>query len=56
MFIGLINIMLASQHFELYKNSDSLNILNIITAILYLYLAKKYWFNIPFMGVLIATK
>ncbi len=55
MFIGLVNILLATQHFELYQNADSLHLLNIITAIFYLYLAKKYWFNIPFMGILIAT-
>jgi hypothetical protein len=52
-FIGLINIILAVQYFELLKQSFLLLILNIVTIGFYLFLAKRYWFNIPFTGILI---
>jgi hypothetical protein len=54
-FIGLINILLAVQYFPLVQNSILIPLLNIVTAGFYLWLAKKYWFSIPFTGALIAT-
>jgi len=55
MFIGLINIMLVCQHFEVYQNSFNILLLDICTGLFYLFLAKKYWFKIPLIGILIAT-
>jgi len=55
MFIGLINIMLVCQHFEVYRSSFNILLLDICTGIFYLFLAKKYWFKIPLIGILIAT-
>lgn len=55
MFIGVINIILAGWHFEMYQKAVELQVLNLITSVFYLWLAKKYWFNIPFNGVLVAT-
>ena len=52
-FIGLINIILAIQYFELLRQSYLLLILNILTVAFYLFLAKRYWFKIPFTGILI---
>jgi len=54
-FIGLINAILVVQHFEIYQNSFSVLLLNICTGIFYLFLAKKYWFKIPLVGILVAT-
>ncbi len=54
-FIGLINILLVTQHFEVYQNSFNILLLDICTGIFYLFLAKKYWFKIPLIGILIAT-
>lgn len=54
-FIGLINILLVAQHFEVYQNSFNILLLDICTGIFYLFLAKKYWFKIPLVGILIAT-
>jgi len=54
-FIGLINIIIASQYFELYQKSISILLLNDITLFFYLYLAKQYWFKIPLIGISIAT-
>jgi len=55
MFMGLINIMLVCQHFEVYQNSFNILLLDICIGIFYLFLAKKYWFKIPLLGILIAT-
>ena len=52
-FIGLINIILAIQYFEILKQSYLLLLLNILTLAFYLFLAKRYWFKIPFTGILI---
>jgi len=54
-FIGLINVILVVQHFEVYQNSFSVLLLNICTGMFYLFLAKKYWFKIPLVGILVAT-
>jgi len=54
-FIGLINILLVTQHFEVYQNSFNILLLDICAGIFYLFLAKKYWFKIPLIGILIAT-
>ncbi|MEI9945555.1 MAG: hypothetical protein WDN26_15220 [Chitinophagaceae bacterium] len=53
-YIGLINLMLAIQFFPILQNSIFLFI-NITTVIFYLWLAKKFWFSIPFTGILIST-
>ncbi len=52
-FIGLINIILAIQYFEILRQSYLLLSLNILTIAFYLFLAKRYWFKIPLTGILI---
>ena len=54
-FIGLINILLAAQYFPVLQNSVLIILLNIVTVLFYCWLAKKYWFRVPFTGILIAT-
>lgn len=54
-FIGLINLILCSGYFYIVESSFALELLTIITALFYLWLAKKYWFSVPFTGLLIAT-
>jgi hypothetical protein len=54
-FIGLVNIILAGQYFSVLNNSLLLHILNIITVLFYAWLGKKYWFKIPFTGILITA-
>jgi len=53
-YIGLINLLLAVRYFNIVANPAFL-LLNIITALFYLWLAKKYWFSIPFKGILISA-
>lgn len=54
-FIGLVNILLAIQNFSWLANSVQFILLNLATTAFYLWLAKKYWFRIPFLAMLIAT-
>lgn len=54
-FIALINIILALQYFPVLQNSIFIPLLDVITTGFYLWLAKKYWFSIPFTGILIST-
>ena len=52
-FIGVINFYLAYHFFSILQNGLFFFVLNIITVAIYLWLAKKYWFKIPFIGILI---
>ena len=52
-FIGIINIYLAYNFFTLLQTSIFFFAFNIVTVAFYLWLAKKYWFKIPFVGITI---
>ena len=54
-FIGLINIIIVVQYFPFLQNSMILLLLNNVTVIFYCWLASKYWFRVPFTGILITT-
>jgi hypothetical protein len=54
-FIGSINLILAAQHFVFLRQSFPLMLLTLLTVTFYLFLGKKYWFRIPFIGILIST-
>lgn len=54
MLLAAIYIPLAVYHFELIQNSLWFSLLPVVVGISYLILAKKYWFKIPFTGVLIS--
>ncbi len=53
-YIGLINLFVAIYYFAIVTTPVFL-ILNIVTVLFYLWLAKKYWFSTPFKGILIAS-
>jgi len=55
LFIGLVNSLLAVKYFYIIEDSFFFSFLTIVTSVFYLWLAKKYWFNVPFYGLLIAT-
>jgi hypothetical protein len=55
MFIGGVNILLATQYFDLYQKSFAFLLLSDITVLFYLFLAIKYWFRIPLAGVVITS-
>lgn len=54
-FFGLINIVLVLQYLPVIQYSLSLHLLNDVTAIFYLWLGEKYWFKIPFTGILLSS-
>jgi len=53
LFIGIINFYLAFRHFQLLATNDFLPLLGIATMVFYAWLAKTFWFRIPFLGILI---
>lgn len=52
MFIGIVNIYVAVTLFENVRNDPFYFLLNLLTVGFYLWLARKFWFRIPFMGIL----
>ena len=55
MLVAAVYIPLSVSYFEIIKESVWFSILPVIIGISYLLLAKKYWFKIPFFGILIST-
>ncbi len=53
MYFGLINIFLVAGYFDLLQASHFFYSLNIGVVAFYLWLARRYWFRVPFMGVAI---
>ncbi|MES2655133.1 MAG: hypothetical protein V4620_06055 [Bacteroidota bacterium] len=51
MFIGIINLYLACYYFTIFQSAYFFFIFNMITIAFYVWLAKKYWFKVPFIGV-----
>lgn len=54
-YLGIINLILAGQYFHILEKSGSLLSLTFLTSLFYLFLAKKYWFNVPLNGIVLAT-
>lgn len=54
MYIGLINMVLLIVNPEFLIQSHALSVVNILTVAFYVFLGKKYWFRIPFVGTVIA--
>jgi len=55
LFIGSVNALLAIKYFYVIEDSFLFSFLTIVTSVFYLWLAKKYWFSIPFYSLLGAT-
>ncbi|MEP7323202.1 MAG: hypothetical protein ABI761_14855 [Saprospiraceae bacterium] len=53
MYLGIINLLIAILFPSILAN-PALVILTLGTVIFYLWLAKTYWFRIPFTGILIS--
>lgn len=54
-FLGLINLLLAGLYFPFLVAATPLIILTTVTSLFYLFLAIKYWFKIPLIGIAVAT-
>jgi hypothetical protein len=55
MLVAGFYLPLLIKHFELIQQSLWFSLLPIVIGLSYLFLAKQYWFKIPFTGVLIST-
>lgn len=55
MIFAAFYVLLASRHMEVLRDTKSFSLLAVVTGVSYLYLARKYWFRLPFTGILIAT-
>jgi hypothetical protein len=53
MFFGLLNSYLAIKHFNIMQSENFFFFLDILTIGFYFWLAKKYWFKIPLIGIAI---
>jgi hypothetical protein len=53
-YIGLINLFVAIQY-PIMLSSPIYLCLNLATVLFYLWLAKTYWFSIPFTGILLSA-
>lgn len=52
-FIGIFNFYIAVQYFTVLQSDHFFFLFNILTISFYIWLAKKYWFKRPLIGVLI---
>jgi hypothetical protein len=55
MLVAAFYIPLTTTYFNIIQQSVWFSFLPVIVGLSYLVLAKKYWFRIPFIGVLIST-
>ena len=51
-FIGVINFYLGIQYFAILQSDHFFFLFNILTMSFYVYIAKKYWFKSPLIGVI----
>ena len=54
MLLAAIYIPLAVYHFPMLRSSVWFMTLPVVVAFAYLLLARRYWFRVPYFGVLIA--
>lgn len=55
MFLAAFYVPLAINNMEVIRETQWFSILPVVIGLSYLALAKKYWFKIPFIGILIST-
>ncbi len=55
MIFAGVYIPLSLFHFEIVRQSIWFSYLPVVVGVSYLILARRYWFKIPFTGILIAT-
>lgn len=55
MLIAAFYVPLAIFHMDVISGSWWFSSLGVIVGFSYLFLAKKYWFRTPFLGILIST-
>lgn len=54
-FIGVVDLFIALNYFFILRESLFLLLFHLVTILFYLWLGKKYWFSIPFTGILVSS-
>ena len=55
MLVTAFYVPLAVTNMQVIRESIWFSLLPVIIGLAYLFLAKKYWFKTPFIGILIST-
>lgn len=55
MLVMAFYVPLAATNIQVIRESVWFSLLPVLIGLAYLYLAKKYWFRTPFIGILIST-
>lgn len=55
MLVAAVYIPMAVEYLSIIQQSLWFTVLPILISVSYLLLAKRYWFNIPFIGISIST-
>lgn len=55
MLVTAFYVPLALTNMQLIRDSTWFSLLPLLIGVSYLVLAKKYWFRIPFTGILLST-
>ena len=55
MLMAAFYIPLTSSYFSVIRDSAWFSLLPVVVGVSYLLLARRYWFGVPFTGILIAT-
>ena len=53
-FIGVVNYYIALSYFDILQTDYFLSLFTILTLGFYVWVARKYWFNVVLIGVSIA--
>ncbi|WP_461093124.1 LIC_13387 family protein [Spirosoma gilvum] len=54
LFLGLLNFYLALRYFDQLQSDPIFFIITLLAIGVYVWLAKRYWFSIPLMGLSLA--
>lgn len=55
MLVAAFYIPLSIYHFDVIQQSLWFTLLPVFIGVSYLFLANKYWFNLPFWGIFMST-
>jgi hypothetical protein len=55
LLMAVFYLVLAGTHMEVIRETIAFIIIAIVVSLVYLYLAHRYWFRTPFVGIALAT-
>lgn len=54
MLFGIVILILTTAYFQVLQESVAIQMVILINSLFYLFLAKRYWFRIPFWGMFVS--